>query len=77
MLPFMIFCIVYVIRHLKEINPSSNVIRFLKLLITIAIYWYFAVVLLLFLMFYPILSGAVVSRWYVDHALKWFSSWIF
>lgn len=69
MLPFMIFCIVYVIRHLKETNPGSN--------LNPAIYGYHAVVFLLFVMFYPILSGAVVSRSYVDHALKWFSSWIF
>jgi hypothetical protein len=69
MLPFMIFCIVYVIRHLRETNPSS--------IMKNAVYGYQAIVLLLFLMFYPILSGAVVNRSYVDHFLKWFSSWVF
>ncbi|MEX2461238.1 MAG: glycosyltransferase family 39 protein [Paenibacillaceae bacterium] len=69
MLPFMIFCIVYVIRHLKEVIPSQAMKG--------AVVGYHAIVLLLFLMFYPILSGAVVSRSYVDHFLKWFHSWIF
>ncbi|QGQ95357.1 phospholipid carrier-dependent glycosyltransferase [Paenibacillus psychroresistens] len=69
MLPFMIFCIVYVIRHFKESNPRSN--------LNPVIYSYYAVVFLLFLMFYPILSGATVSRSYIDHTLKWISSWVF
>jgi dolichyl-phosphate-mannose--protein O-mannosyl transferase len=68
-LPFMIFCIVYVIRHLKETYPDPFMKR--------AIYGYHALVLLLFLMFYPILSGAVVNRSYVDSFLKWFNSWVF
>jgi dolichyl-phosphate-mannose-protein mannosyltransferase len=69
MLPFMIFCIVYVIRHVKESNPRSN--------LDPLVYSYYAVVLGLFIMFYPILSGATVSRSYVDYTLKWFSSWVF
>ncbi|MDB5052506.1 MAG: putative rane protein [Bacilli bacterium] len=69
MVPFMIFCIVYVIKHMKE-TSSDPAINYL-------LYWYLGLVLLLFLMFYPILSGAVVNASYVTNYLKWFSSWIF
>jgi Gpi18-like mannosyltransferase/predicted membrane-bound dolichyl-phosphate-mannose-protein mannosyltransferase len=69
MLPFLIFCIVYVIRHLKEKYPSGFMNKI--------IYGYYAAVFLLFLVFYPILSGVIVNRSYVTHFLTWFKSWIF
>jgi dolichyl-phosphate-mannose-protein mannosyltransferase len=69
MVPFMIFCIVYVIRHLRETYPIPAV--------KYSVYGYLTLVFLLFVMFYPILSGAVVDRSYVTHYLKWFSSWVF
>lgn len=34
-----------------------------------------AVAVILFVMFYPVLSGHAVNTWYVDHFLRWFSSW--
>jgi len=39
--------------------------------------FYLFVVAGLFLAFYPVLSGHMVERTYVDHYLKWFSSWWF
>ncbi|MFC7748857.1 phospholipid carrier-dependent glycosyltransferase [Paenibacillus thermoaerophilus] len=38
---------------------------------------YLAGVLLLFVLFYPILSGLEVPKWYVAHVLRWFDSWYF
>lgn len=38
---------------------------------------YMVVVAGLFLVFYPVLSGYLIERSYVDHYLKWFSSWWF
>ncbi len=37
---------------------------------------YGAVVIILFLMFYPVLSGQPVEASYVDHYLRWFKSWV-
>ncbi len=38
----------------------------------------FAIVLLLFVMFFPVLSGLEVSRKYVDNLLVWFNGlWLF
>ncbi|MFH0802245.1 MAG: glycosyltransferase family 39 protein [bacterium] len=65
--PFMIFCLVYVIRHLEEIYP---VVRRL-------VPAYLGLVFLLFLMYYPILSGMLVSKSYVEHFLRWFPGWNF
>ena len=65
--PFMIFCLVYVIRHLEGIYP---VVRRL-------VPAYLGLVFLLFLMYYPILSGMLVSKSYVEHFLRWFPGWNF
>jgi dolichyl-phosphate-mannose--protein O-mannosyl transferase len=40
--------------------------------------WVYALaVLFLFAMFYPILSGETVSRFYVARFLRWLPSWTF
>lgn len=66
--PFVILCIVYVIKELTEDHPKFKPV----------VYTYLAVVLLLFIMFYPVLSGMEVSRNYVEHFLLWFKGrWIF
>ncbi|MCY9696804.1 glycosyltransferase family 39 protein [Paenibacillus alginolyticus] len=65
--PFMILCITYVIKYAHE---------HLKLRAK-WIYMYLGTVLLMFIMFYPVLSGAVVNKNYVSHFLKWSSSWTF
>jgi dolichyl-phosphate-mannose-protein mannosyltransferase len=67
MVPFMVLCITYVLKDKIETNPVWKKWT----------YAYMGVVLGLFAMFYPILSGAVVSKWYVSHFLSWFRSWYF
>lgn len=64
--PFIIFCIVYVMKELFERNTNYK-----KL-----IFGYFAIVLILFIWFYPALSGLEVPNGYIN-SLKWFKSWIF
>lgn len=66
--PFMIFCIVYVIKYLTEKYRSMKYVT----------YVYLAIVMVLFIMFYPVLSGAEVPRWYVANCLVWFkNNWFF
>lgn len=59
--PFWILTIAYILQQSKPI----------------IIYSYLVLVILLFIMFYPALSGIPVSRNYVVHYLQWFSSWNF
>jgi dolichyl-phosphate-mannose-protein mannosyltransferase len=67
-LPFVIFSIVYVIKSLMEKYPEAKYV----------VYVYLAVVLLLFVMFYPVLSGMEVSRSFVENYLLWFKGrWVF
>ncbi|MCD1261140.1 glycosyltransferase family 39 protein [Paenibacillus athensensis] len=65
--PFLIFCITYVIKIGIEQGAFTKK----------AVYTYLGAALLLFLMFYPVLSGMEVSRSYASHFLRWFSGWIF
>ncbi|OCT16787.1 hypothetical protein A8709_08460 [Paenibacillus pectinilyticus] len=67
MVPFLILCLVYVIQYGIEYRKWNKQL----------VYAYFAVVFLLFVMFYPALSGMEVSRHYVDTCLRWFSTWLF
>ncbi|QWR76976.1 phospholipid carrier-dependent glycosyltransferase [Candidatus Magnetomonas plexicatena] len=66
--PFLIFSITYVIMWLEEQSPKRY-----KLLT----YSYLIIVFVLFVMFYPVLTGVTVSRAYVDTWLRWFNSWVF
>ncbi len=66
--PFMILSIVYVIKALLEKYPEMKRL----------VYYYLALVLVLFVMFYPVLSGLEVPRWYVEVFLLWFKgNWVF
>jgi len=64
--PFMVFCIVYVIMFILEKKPKA---RF-------GVYVYLALVLVLFIVFYPVLSGLPVLKTYAAF-LRWFKSWVF
>lgn len=64
--PFMMLAIVYLIKNLIEAFPKSRY----------WIYGYLAIVLALFIAFYPVLSGYEVSTQYIE-SLKWFESWVF
>ncbi len=64
--PFMILCIVYLLRYLKEKWPRSSYF----------IYGYLITAVVLFILFYPILSGLPISKTFVEN-LRWLKSWIF
>jgi dolichyl-phosphate-mannose--protein O-mannosyl transferase len=38
---------------------------------------YMIIVVLLFIMFYPALTGMTVKETYIDNVLRWFGSWDF
>ncbi|MBF0318191.1 MAG: glycosyltransferase family 39 protein [Nitrospirae bacterium] len=65
--PFMIFCITFCIKWLEQWRDG---LRWLT-------YAYISVTVILFIAFYPILTGIPVSKAYVRAALRWFNSWIF
>jgi dolichyl-phosphate-mannose--protein O-mannosyl transferase len=64
--PFMIICIVYVLKEMYDRNRIKS-----KTIIT-----YLAICALLFVLFYPALSGLEVPKIYIN-CLRWFTSWIF
>ena len=63
---------VYVFKKLYE-SASGR----LKRRVAAGIIAFFAFALVLFAMFYPIYTGTLVSRWYVDNFLVWLPSWTF
>ncbi|MHC4791607.1 MAG: dolichyl-phosphate-mannose--protein mannosyltransferase, partial [Planctomycetota bacterium] len=65
--PFMVLCITYMLKVLREKFSKFKYIT----------YVYLAVILVLFIMFYPILSGMVISKSFASTYLRWFKSWIF
>lgn len=65
--PFIILCIVYCFKDRIEHNPSWRKWMF----------GYMGVVLLLFILFYPVLSGMVIPQIYRDIFLRWFGTWGF
>jgi dolichyl-phosphate-mannose--protein O-mannosyl transferase len=64
--PFIILSITYSIRSLEERYKMKKFIVFI----------YLAVVILLFVMFYPVLTGTVIPSWY-GQWLKWMPTWWF
>lgn len=65
--PFVILCITFIISRLIERNPRLKP----------WIYGYLAMAGIMFIMFYPILSGLVVSKTYAATFLRWFQGWYF
>jgi len=63
--PFLIFAIVYMLKDIMSEREKTEIIYFLFL----------AIVAILFLMFYPVLSGYGVPKTYVDNYLVWFNGW--
>ena len=63
--PFLILAIIYMLRDMMNSFPKYRKFYFL----------YLAVVALLFLAFYPVLSGYEIPKSYVDHGLTWFDGW--
>jgi dolichyl-phosphate-mannose--protein O-mannosyl transferase len=67
MVPFLILFLVYSLKTITERYKHGHTV-------SVA---YLIVAGLLFAMFYPVLSGMVVSKEYVNFGLRWFQSWIF
>lgn len=65
-MPFLIIIIVYLIKIFSELGKSARKIVYIYLILTA----------FLFVMFYPILSGVIVPRWYAS-LLDWFPGWSF
>ena len=66
-MPFLIIIMVYLLKIFSEYGGKSA---------RRVVYVYLALTALLFIMFYPILSGIVVPRWYSSF-LQWFPGWSF
>lgn len=66
MVPFMIMAILYMFQTAEEKNPKWR--KYLGI--------YVAAAVVLFIMFYPVLSGLPFSKTYVAHILRWFPSWV-
>lgn len=64
-LPFLMLAIVSFIKWITEKIKSNSFYIF-----------YIAIVILLFFIFYPVISGMVTTSDYID-SIKWLSSWIF
>ncbi|MDP4145258.1 MAG: glycosyltransferase family 39 protein [Bacillota bacterium] len=65
--PFVMLCIVYVIAYLNEKYAKTKYY----------VYGYMGLVVILFIMFYPVISGMVIDKSFAQHYLKWFSTWFF
>lgn len=65
-IPFIIIIIVYLIKIFSELGKLAKRTMYVYLILTA----------LLFIMFYPILSGIVIPRWYASF-LTWFPGWSF
>ncbi len=67
MVPFIVLCLVYVFKILNEEFGMRRWVNWL----------YMGTALLLFILFYPVLSGMVVDKSYVANVLRWFGTWYF
>lgn len=67
MVPFIILSLVYMFKVIEEKMPGFKRLRNVFL----------AASIMLFILFYPALSGMTVQSWYVEHVLRWFPSWLF
>lgn len=67
--PFVVLMIGYAIKNLYD-NAKN------KKAFICAVCGYIALVIVLFVMFYPVLSGQPCSKDYAENFLKWFDSWV-
>ncbi len=66
-LPFVMLCTVYALNELRQRYRWGKYV----------IIAYFVLIVLLFIMFYPALTGLRVSSSYINNWLRWFPSWAF
>lgn len=71
--PFIALCIGYCFMQLKDGKRFRNHKRRFYILVAV----YAMVAFMLFLMFYPVISGSPVNYQYVDKFLRWMDSWVF
>ena len=64
--PFVVCAIVLAIKNFEERHNMSRKV----------VYYYMGVVVLLFIFFYPVLTGTVIPSWY-GKLMKWMPSWWF
>ncbi len=69
MVPFLTLIIGYSIKELYNNAESKKKVMY-------GAFVYTGLVIILFAMFYPVLSGQPCSVWYAEHFLKWFDSWV-
>lgn len=67
--PFIALMIGYSIKLLYEDAKYKNAVK-------ICVFVYVAQAIVMFIMFYPVLSGHPCTMWYAEHFLKWFNSWV-
>ncbi|MDQ0196674.1 glycosyltransferase family 39 protein [Paenibacillus wynnii] len=67
MVPFLILSLVYMMKLLDVKHPKARYIRYI----------FIGLAALLFIAFYPVLSGMEVNGDYVKHFLRWFPTWVF
>ncbi|ACS98765.1 glycosyl transferase family 39 [Paenibacillus sp. JDR-2] len=67
MVPFMIMAIVYIFTRIEDGRENKKWIRWV----------YAGIAVVLFIMYYPVISGMEVSKEYVMIALRHFDSWVF
>ncbi|MBC8061183.1 MAG: glycosyltransferase family 39 protein [Clostridiaceae bacterium] len=65
--PFVMLCIVYMVAYYQEKNKKAKYY----------VYGYMVLVVLMFILFYPVISGLIVDKSYVKHYLTWFKNWYF
>lgn len=65
--PFIILCIVYVISYFNERYSKTKYY----------VYGFMGVVVLLFVLFYPVISGMVIDKSFAEKYLRWFNTWYF
>ena len=78
--PFLVLFIAYAARHYSRKKNRDEAAVEGDSLGIVGVHWWVpvavaGVAIVLFAMFYPVLSGAPVSVWYVDTFLKWLSRW--
>jgi dolichyl-phosphate-mannose-protein mannosyltransferase len=66
-IPFIILLTVYCVRRIERRFPKVQWLT----------YAFMAVVIVLFALFYPIISGVPAQKTYFSDVLRWFQSWVF
>ncbi|BCN30459.1 phospholipid carrier-dependent glycosyltransferase [Anaeromicropila herbilytica] len=64
--PFVTLMIGYSIKNIVDQRPKLKKVAYI----------YCALVIILFIMFYPVLSGQAISKSYVSTFLRWFNTWV-